>query len=320
MFERLAYRGYLFGLEVVDLFSLRLWKRSAGGDVDGDETLFDRLLKHRGYEPVMFKHGLGRERPRLAHEHEGVLELQAELSGHDRRVIPAHTLAFDGGVDLVQRQTALLGELHAGQAELFQHGSEVGFGARPRAALGAAGLQKLGVQAVEVVWAQVAELYVADGRVYALGQVAVADDSRVLRAALFFQLYDIITVGGELPSPVGGQTVFTLLFKGRGESLGLFSRGFLAPRGYDVEGRRPRLELPPVQPTPAKNADGVRDKLAGLVPAGLEVSHCRGPPFPLRQFPHRFSSVRRRRIGGNNPLFHCAVISLDRAHLPSHET
>ena len=149
---------------------------------------------------------------------------------------------------------------------------------RPRAALGASGLQKLGIQAVEVVGAQVAELYVADGRVYALGQVAVADDSRVLRAALFFQLYDIITVGGELPSPVGGQAIPALFFKGRGESLGLFSRGLFAPRGYDVEGRRPRLELTPVQPAPAVDADGVVNEPARLVPALLKVSHLWTPP------------------------------------------
>ena len=46
MFERLAYRGYLFGLEVVDLLALHLRQSGAGGYVDGRKSLFKRLFEY----------------------------------------------------------------------------------------------------------------------------------------------------------------------------------------------------------------------------------------------------------------------------------
>ena len=106
-----------------------------------------------------------------------------------------------------------------------------------------------------MVGAQLVELDMTDGRVNPLRQLAVTDNGRVLRAALFLQLYHIVTVFGELAPPVGGQPLPALLFKGRGESLGLFSRGFLAPRGGDVKCRRPRLELLAVRAAAPKDTD-----------------------------------------------------------------
>ena len=72
---------------------------------------------------------------------------------------------------------------------------------------------------------------------------------------------------------VGGRALPALFFKGRGESLGLFSCALFRPCGRNFKSRRPRLELLTVSTTATVDADGVGDQLAGFVPAFLKVSH-----------------------------------------------
>ena len=119
----------------------------------------------------------------------------------------------------------------------------------------------------------------ADSRVNALSQLLISDDGRVLHTELFFHGKYIIAIRAKLLAAVRGGPLFAFLFKGRGESLGLFSCAFLRPCGRDFKGRRPRLELLSVRTTATVNADGVGDQLAGLVPAFLNVSHYVHPPF-----------------------------------------
>ena len=130
-----------------------------------------------------------------------------------------------------------------------------------------------------MIGTEVFELNMPDGRVNALGQFLISDDGRVLHAKLFFHGKYIIAIRAKLLAAVGGSSLFAFLFKGRGESLGLFSCAFLRPCRRDVEGRRPRLELFAIRAAPAVNTDGVGDQLAGLIAALLDVSHYVHPPF-----------------------------------------
>ena len=95
----------------------------------------------------------------------------------------------------------------------------------------------------------------------------------MLYSSLLFQINHIFAVFLKLQTAVGGHTLPAFLFKGRGESLGLFSCAFLRPCGRDFKGGRPRLELLSVRTTATVNADRVGDQLAGLIPALLDVSH-----------------------------------------------
>ena len=157
-------------------------------------------------------------------------------------------------------------------------------GLRRQAGTGALVLPRLSerrIEAVQMVCTEIFQLDMTDSRIDALGQLLVADNRGVLRSALLLHGNYIFAVRLKLLAAVSGDARSAFLLKGRGESLGLFSCAPFRPRGRNLERSRPRLQLLPIRPPPAMDADGVGDQPPGLVAAFLDVSHCY-PRFPSR--------------------------------------
>lgn len=131
-----------------------------------------------------------------------------------------------------------------------------------------------------MVGPQVFQLDMTDGGGNPGGKVFVSDYGAMLCAPLLLQFNHIVTVFGELQPAVAGGSRSTLLLKGGGESLRLFSCALFRPGRRYLKGGRPGLELPPIRPPAPVDADGIGDQLAGLVPALLDVSHFSTPSSP----------------------------------------
>ena len=129
------------------------------------------------------------------------------------------------------------------------------------------------IKAVQMVCPQVLQLDMTDSRVYTLGQFLIADNRGVLRSALFLHSNYIFAVRRKFLAAVSGNARSAFLFKGRGVSLGLFSRAFFRPAWGNIECRRPRLELLSLRVTPPVDTDGIRDQFAILIASLLNVSH-----------------------------------------------
>lgn len=130
------------------------------------------------------------------------------------------------------------------------------------------------IEAIQMVGPQVFQLDMTDSRIDALGQLLIADDRGVLRSALLLHGNYIFAVRLKLLAAVSGHARSAFLLKGRGESLGLFSCALFRPSRRNLERSCPRLQLLPIRPPPAMNADGIGDQPPGLVAAFLDVCHC----------------------------------------------
>ena len=63
---------------------------------------------------MVFKHGLCGERLIVSHDKERLRQLQIERFTYCLGSLGIHSLAADGGIDLVERQPGCFGELYAG--------------------------------------------------------------------------------------------------------------------------------------------------------------------------------------------------------------
>ena len=150
-------------------------------------------------------------------------------------------------------------------------------GLRRQAGTGALVLPRLSerrIEAVQMVCTEIFQLDMTDSRIDALGQLLVADNRGVLRSALLLHGNYIFAVRLKLLAAVSGDARSAFLLKGRGKRLGLFSCALFRPSRRNLERSCPRLQLLPIRPPPAMDADGIGDQPSGLVAAFLDVSHC----------------------------------------------
>lgn len=123
-----------------------------------------------------------------------------------------------------------------------------------------------------MIGAQFTNLDMTDGGIDPLGEFFIADNRRVFKTALLFEVDTVIAVVLKALPAVSDQSGFAISFKGRGESLGLFSCALFCPGGRNLKGGCIGLQLLAVGSPAPVDTNGVGNQLAGLVPAFLNIS------------------------------------------------